>query len=84
MNTTKTATPTPSSLLNIPSSLREEGVSGGTIGSPSYLSSLSPKELKAFHIAQSHLGTSFDLEKSVGYKAYMQQQQTTTAEPKTS
>ena len=77
MNTTKTIPET--------TPLRE-GVSGGCPSGncPSYLSSLSPKELKAFHIAQSHLGTSFDLEKSVGYKAYMQQQQTTTAEPKTS
>jgi hypothetical protein len=36
-----------------------------------YLNSLSPKEVKAYHIAKSHLGTSFDLEKSVGYVAFL-------------
>lgn len=36
-----------------------------------YLNSLSPKEVKAYHIAKSHLGTSFDLEKSVGYLAFL-------------
>jgi hypothetical protein len=30
----------------------------------SYLRSLSAKELKAYHIAKSHLGSSFSLEKS--------------------
>lgn len=32
-----------------------------------YLESLSEKELKAYFIAKSQLGTSFQLEKSVGY-----------------
>ena len=32
-----------------------------------YVESLSPKELQAYLIAKSHLGTSFHLEKSVGY-----------------
>lgn len=32
-----------------------------------YVESLSEKELKAYHIAKSHLGTSFNLEKSRGF-----------------
>lgn len=32
-----------------------------------YLASLNPKELKAYHIAKSHLGMSFDLQKSNGF-----------------
>lgn len=32
-----------------------------------YVESLSPKELQAYLIAKSHLGSSFHLEKSVGY-----------------
>lgn len=36
-----------------------------------YLNSLSPKEYKAYIIAKSHLGTSFDMEKSIGYREFM-------------
>ena len=32
-----------------------------------YLDSLSEKEKKGYEIAKSHLGMSFDLEKSIGY-----------------
>jgi len=32
-----------------------------------YIESLSEKELKAYHIAKSHLGSSFSLEKSRGF-----------------
>jgi hypothetical protein len=32
-----------------------------------YLKTLSEKEMKAYLIAKSHLGTSFSLEKSTGY-----------------
>lgn len=32
-----------------------------------YVESLSEKELKAYHIAKSHLGSSFSLEKSRGF-----------------
>lgn len=32
-----------------------------------YLATLSPKESKAYHIAKSHLGSSFSLEKSNGF-----------------
>jgi len=35
-----------------------------------YMDSLSVKERKAFEIARSHLGMSFDLEKSRGYLAW--------------
>ena len=36
-----------------------------------YLNSLSPKEYKAYIIAKSHLGTSFDMEKSIGYREFI-------------
>jgi hypothetical protein len=32
-----------------------------------YLKTLTEKELKAYEIAKDHLGSSFELEKSVGY-----------------
>lgn len=32
-----------------------------------YLESMSEKELKAYYIAKSHLGDSFQLEKSIGF-----------------
>jgi hypothetical protein len=32
-----------------------------------YIASLSEKELQAYHIAKSHLGSSFSLEKSKGF-----------------
>lgn len=32
-----------------------------------YLKSLSPKEFKAYLIAKSHLGMTFDIEKSIGF-----------------
>ena len=35
-----------------------------------YLNSLTPKELKAYHIAKTHLKTSFTLTKAQGYKKY--------------
>lgn len=37
-----------------------------------YLSSLNAKELKAYHIAKSHLGMSFDLQKSNGFLEFME------------
>jgi hypothetical protein len=36
-----------------------------------YVKQLSPKEKKAYEIAKSHLLSSFDLEKSIGFKQYM-------------
>ena len=36
-----------------------------------YLKSLSNKEKEAYEIAKSFLKSSFDLKKSLGYKAYM-------------
>ena len=35
-----------------------------------YLDSLSEKEMKGYEIAKSHLGMSFQLEKSLGYLQY--------------
>lgn len=32
-----------------------------------YIKSLSPKEYKAYLIAQNHLGTSFDISNSIGF-----------------
>jgi hypothetical protein len=40
-----------------------------------YLESLSEKEQKAYKIAKEHLGTSFDLELSRGYRAWVKTQQ---------
>ena len=39
-----------------------------------YLASLSPNEKKAYEIAKSHLESSFDLEKSIGFKAFKENQ----------
>jgi hypothetical protein len=36
----------------------------------SYVQSLTPKEYKAYNIAKSHLGSSFDIEKSRGFQKY--------------
>lgn len=38
-----------------------------------YLDSLSPKEKKAYLIAQDHLGNSFTLEKSIGFIKWQSQ-----------
>jgi len=53
------------------------GVTGGRgdgeVLSPelvAYLGRLTPKEYKAYQIAKSHLGMSFDLAKSNGYRGY--------------
>jgi hypothetical protein len=45
-----------------------------------YLQSLSKKEVQAYNIAKSHLGTTFDLSKSIGFIEWKQQRQ---PEPKT-
>lgn len=39
-----------------------------------YLDTLSPKEKKAYFIAKEHLGSSFTLEKSVGFLSWKQSQ----------
>jgi hypothetical protein len=39
-----------------------------------YLKSLTPKEYKGYEIAKSHLGLSFQLEKSVGYIEWKKKQ----------
>jgi hypothetical protein len=35
-----------------------------------YIQSLCPKKYKAYLIAKSHLGSTFNLEKSIGYRAW--------------
>jgi hypothetical protein len=40
-----------------------------------YVESLNPKEYKAYMIAKSHLGTSFDLDKSVGFLKWKKKQE---------
>jgi len=35
-----------------------------------YLKTLTPLELKGYHIAKDHLGCTFDLKKSLGFLAY--------------
>ena len=39
-----------------------------------YLKSLSPKEIKAYHIAKNHLGMTYQYEKSIGYLAWKKTQ----------
>jgi hypothetical protein len=40
----------------------------------SYISQLSEKEKIAYEIAKNHLGTSFSLKKSIGYKEWLKKQ----------
>lgn len=40
-----------------------------------YLKTLTEKEMKAYEIAKDHLGSSFELEKSVGYLKWLSKQQ---------
>jgi hypothetical protein len=40
-----------------------------------YIESLSEKEMKAYIIAKSHLGSSFSLEKSVGFLKWKKKQE---------
>ena len=42
------------------------------INADKYIQSLTPKEYKAYLIAKEHLGSSFTLEKSVGYLQWKQ------------
>ena len=44
-----------------------------------YIQSLSEKELKAYHIAKSHLGSSFSLVKSKGFIDWKKKREQTTA-----
>ena len=39
-----------------------------------YVESLSPMELKALKIAQDHLETSYDMEKTIGFKEWKEKQ----------
>jgi len=41
-----------------------------------YLESISEKEVKAYHIAKSHLGDSFQLEKSLGFLEWVKKIET--------
>ena len=43
-----------------------------------YIKSLTEREYKAYMIAKSHLESSFDLEKSIGYKEWKKAQLSTT------
>ena len=47
-----------------------------------YLKTLTPKEKKAYDIAKSHLGCSFDLSKSNGYLQWKKKENTKEGEPK--
>jgi hypothetical protein len=46
-----------------------------------YLKTLSAKELQGYHIAKSHLGATFDLEKSIGFLEWKQRTQSGPATP---
>ena len=39
-----------------------------------YLASLNDRELKAYHIAKDHLGMSFNMQLSNGYRDFMKEQ----------
>ena len=41
-----------------------------------YVNSFNENEKKAYEIAKNHLGMSFDLEKSIGFQAWKQKQET--------
>jgi len=44
-----------------------------------YLKTLTPLELKGYHIAKDHLGCTFDLKKSLGFIAYKKKIEESTA-----
>ena len=46
-----------------------------------YINSLNPKEKKAYLIAKSHLGSSFDLSKSNGYISFVKKTRVSTPSP---
>ena len=46
-----------------------------------YIASLSEKELQAYYIAKSHLGSSFSLEKSKGFIEWRIKYESTTTTP---
>jgi len=46
-----------------------------------YIASLSEKELQAYHIAKSHLGSSFSLEKSKGFIEWKIKYESTATHP---
>ena len=46
-----------------------------------YLEQLKPQERKAYDIARSHLGTSFDILRSNGYKSWIKKQESTSPSP---
>jgi hypothetical protein len=43
-----------------------------------YIKSMSPKDYLAYQIAKEHLGTSFTVEKSVGYLRWLKNKEQTT------
>lgn len=43
-----------------------------------YIASLDDKALQAYHIAKSHLGSSFSLERSAGFKEWLKARETLT------
>lgn len=46
-----------------------------------YLKSLSPMELKAYHIAKDHLGTTFNIEKANAFLQWKNKRETDKHEP---
>jgi len=42
-----------------------------------YLKTLTPLEMKGYHIAKDHLGCTFDLKKSLGFIAYKKKMEET-------
>jgi hypothetical protein len=54
-------------LLNYMEQEKKEQQESGVDNADAYISQMSPFELSAYRIAKSHLGTSFNLEKSNGF-----------------
>jgi hypothetical protein len=48
-----------------------------------YLASLNDRELQAYHIAKHHLGMTFNLEKSNGFRAWKKTIETSHSSPST-
>jgi hypothetical protein len=46
-----------------------------------YLASLNDRELKAYHIAKDHLGMSFNMQLSNGFRDFMKEKKTTEPKP---
>jgi hypothetical protein len=65
-----------SSLSLLPKDEKSSNISEEEQNLNSYISQLGEKEKIAYEIAKNHLGTSFSLKKSIGYKEWFKKQNT--------